>query len=121
MRRLQERLQERSLLEFGDAPYQQAMGAMHRDAPGEAVMDGQSVHVRRGPVAPLGVHVSTQVEVQRVPPQLLLTHVLQLHVGKVHCREVPQDLHDKSTRIHLNPPVLLRAREQQTRSLPQSV
>lgn len=66
---------------------------MDGDTAGEGVVDGHGVHVGGGRVAAALVHVSAAVEVQRVTALLLLlAHVLELHLGQVHRREVPLDL-----------------------------
>lgn len=66
---------------------------MDGEAAGEGVVNGNSVHIGGlGVAAPL-VNVPAHVEVKRVATRLaLLAHVLQLHVGQMHRREVLHNL-----------------------------
>lgn len=66
-----------------DGAYQQAVGAVHRDAARERVVDGELADVRGRVVASLLVHVARQVEVDGVLPHQLLPHVPQLHALQV--------------------------------------
>lgn len=66
------------------ATYQQAVCSVHSDAPWEAVMNGQAIHKGCVSVPSLVINVPTQVEMDGIPPQVLLTHVSQFHVRKMH-------------------------------------
>lgn len=51
----------------------------------EGVVDGESINVRRLPVASSLVNVPTHVEVEGVATRFsLLAHVLQLNIGQMH-------------------------------------
>lgn len=67
-----------------DFTHQQAIGGVDGEAAREGVVDGESVHVCRLPVASALVYIPAYVKVERVPAsQALLAHVLQLHVRQM--------------------------------------
>ncbi|TNN50012.1 hypothetical protein EYF80_039820 [Liparis tanakae] len=72
---------------------QQTVGGVDGEAAGEGVVYGEPVHVGGLPVVSPLVHIPAHVEVEGVVASLrLLAHVLQLHVGQMHRREVSEDL-----------------------------
>lgn len=72
---------------------QQTVGGVDGEAAGEGVVYGEPVHVGGLPVASSLVNISAHVEMEWVAAFLaLLSHVLQLHVGKMHWWKVTKDL-----------------------------